>query len=336
MPYAIALAGSTSRTVQIAELIANDSRCSVAWVLSPTSQLVGRKHVPTDNPLHLWALERKIPCLRVNNKIDQILKNDIENTIYGSIDVLLVVDFGYLIPQWLLDLPTIAPLNLHPSVLPAWRGSAPAVGPLLTGDSISAMSLIVMNSQLDQGPIIHQAPFAVAPTWTQTEYYAHAFTATSDWLVDTMVKFAERKISANAQPARSPTPLARQLTKADSFLPWNFVSALCDQDPTASPNADQLSPLLAEIWTYLKIQQQHHQATPTNQLLTLPQYIERASRAFSPWPQLWSTIPTSKGEKRMKLLSLSVATHGNLQLETIQIEGQQPAHWNQVKTAIRQ
>lgn len=326
MPYAIALAGSTSRTVQIAELIANDSRCSVAWVLSPTSQLVGRKQVPTDNPLHLWALERKIPSLRVNNKIDQILKNDIETTIYGSIDVLLVVDFGYLIPQWLLDLPTIAPLNLHPSVLPAWRGSAPAVGPLLTGDSTSAISLIVMNSQLDQGPIIHQAPFAVAPTWTQTEYYAHAFTAISDWLVDTMVKFAEGKITANAQPARSPTPLARQLTKADSFLPWSLVQDLCDPGRTAVADAGQLPPFLSEVWKYLK----------ARQLLTLPQYIERACRAFSPWPQLWTTIPTSKGEKRMKLLSLSVATHGNLQLETIQIEGQQPAHWNQVKTAIRQ
>jgi methionyl-tRNA formyltransferase len=68
---------------------------------------------------------------------------------------LLVVDFGYLIPTWLLQLPAIAPLNIHPSELPKWRGSSPGQFALLFKNlgretTQTAVTLMVMNEGLDQ------------------------------------------------------------------------------------------------------------------------------------------------------------------------------------------
>ena len=130
--YRIGLAGSTPFTVALAEQLQFDDRFTICWGLSPDTKYVGRKQEQVDNPLHLWCIHRNISSVRIANKIDQKVKQEIE-ALQIEVDVLLVVDFGYYVPQWLLELPKVAPLNLHPSMLPEWRGSSPGQAVLLSG-----------------------------------------------------------------------------------------------------------------------------------------------------------------------------------------------------------
>ncbi|MCA9372480.1 hypothetical protein KC921_00105 [Candidatus Woesebacteria bacterium] len=325
----IAIAGSTERTVSMAKALRGDERFSIAWILSPTAKPVGRKQLLTKNPLEIWAENQQLPTISVTQKIDQKVKNDID-LVTSDIDILLVVDFGYLVPQWLLELPNVAPLNLHPSKLPEWRGSSPGQAVLLSGAGTSAITLLEMDEQLDHGPILKQVDFAVQPSWTQTEYYQTAFAAVLPTLADLIAAFVAENRAPAAQPDQSPTPIARELSKKDSFLPWELLQQLTGRAPEANIGDSEfvqlLPPFLAEIWNYLE-------KTSTSKLSQVD-FIARASRALSPWPQLWTLVQTTKGERRLKILSASVNDSGHLVLDQVQLEGQRPAQWNQVKNVI--
>jgi methionyl-tRNA formyltransferase len=65
-----------------------------------------------------------------------------------------------------------------------------------------------------------------------------------------------------------------------------------------------------------------------------PQTILQAVRALSPWPGIWTIVPTVKGEKRLKILSASISTQGLLILDEVQLEGQTTSTWPQIQMAI--
>jgi len=69
-------------------------------------------------------------------------------------DLVVLADYGQLIPRVLLDLPPRGFLNLHPSALPRWRGAAPIAATILAGDIESAVTLMVVTDEMDAGPIV--------------------------------------------------------------------------------------------------------------------------------------------------------------------------------------
>jgi len=324
--YRIGLAGSTPFTVALAEQLQFDDRFTICWGLSPDTKYVGRKQEQVDNPLHLWCIHRNISSVRIANKIDQKVKQEIE-ALQIEVDVLLVVDFGYYVPQWLLELPKVAPLNLHPSMLPEWRGSSPGQAVLLSGAQTSAITLIQMDNQLDHGAVIHQESFAVDPSWTQVEYYRAAFAAVTPLIGNLIKQFILGDLIPSPQPAISPTPIARELTKADSFLTWELVVSLMQSDSKLPVDQfeSQLPPFLSEMWQYLNT---------SSSVLNPVEFIARAARALSPWPQLWTLVRTVKGDRRLKILSVDQRATDRLILKQVQLEGQQPALWNQIKNSI--
>ena len=318
MKYSIAIAGTTIRTKQCAQALLHSDSFDISWVLTPTAKPVGRKKTITPNPMEVFAQEHKIPTIFVEKKIDQAVQEKIvqftqnQNAATKQPDFLLVVDFGYIIPKWLLEVPKIAPLNIHPSELPKWRGSSPGQFALLFNEQQSAVTVMVMDAKLDHGPIIHQDFFAVDQNWTQADYYAHAFNLMCDNLSEKIVQFAQNPDAATKQPDDSPTITARQITKADTFVPWSYVTlAMQGLNPT---DIQELPQLL-------------QQAYQSNQDLALT--LERASKAFNPWPNLWTTIPTAQGEKRMKLLTAKIE-HGKFIPMTVVIEGKTQSQWDDV------
>ena len=324
--YRIGLAGSTQFTTALAKQLWDDDRYTICWVLSPDTKSTGRKHLLVDNPLHLWSIKHAVPGVRIANKIDQKVKQDIEG-LQVEIDVLLVVDFGYFVPQWLLELPKVAPLNLHPSKLPEWRGSSPGQAVLLSGNQTSAITLMQMDNELDHGPIIHQESFTVDPSWTQVEYYQTAFATITPLISNLIEQLILGNLIPTPQPATSPTPIARELTKADSFLPWELVLNLMQSDSKLPIDQfeSQLPLFLAEMWQYLNT---------SSGVLNPVEFVARAARALSPWPDLWTLVPTVKGLRRLKILFVDQTATDRLILKQVQLEGQQPALWNQIKNSI--
>lgn len=307
--FTVAIAGSTKNTLMCAQAIKNDTRFSIQWVLTPTPRRVGRKQELVENPLHLFAQRQNIQTFFIEQKIDAALQELIvENA--KPIDFLLVVDFGYIVPNWLLALPKKAPINIHPSDLPKYRGSSPGQFVLLFGEKKSAVSVIIMNNLLDQGELIAQPNFEVLSTWTSQDYYQFAFTLISEQLPNILTQFGEGQLQPTPQPLNSPTMIARRLTRDDGFVSWELLKGVNDA---------QASELLQTV---------------NQQFQNWPQVINNAVRAFSPWPGVWTLVPTAKGEKRMKILS-SMLENNQLLLDQVQIEGQSPSFFEEVKNQIK-
>ncbi len=304
----LSLAGSTHHTVLCADAIFSDPRFHLTSVLTPIPKPIGRKQTLTKNPVHLWAEKNNIPVVLIEKKIDESIRKTINDTLSPP-DLLLVVDFGYIVPHWLLDWPSVAPVNIHPSDLPKYRGSSPGQFTLLFGEKNSAVTLIVMDAKLDHGPIITKLAFKVNDTWTAQEYYSYAFDLVKKDLATMLFEFAtslERK--AEQQPDESPTPVARQLTRDDGFVPYQTLQFLLHEKTVTSP-----VPFL-----------ENYKLSTTNS------HLFNMWRALTPWPGLWTTIEVQGVEKRMKLLKFHFENE-QLFLDEVQIEGKLREPFNSVK-----
>lgn len=356
MKYTIAIAGTTQRTRLCAEALLTSPQFEITWILTPTAKPVGRKQILTPNPLQEFAQQHDITTVFVEKKIDITVQDSINKL--EKPDFLLVVDFGYIVPNWLLDIPKIAPLNIHPSELPKWRGSSPGQYSLLFNETQSAVTLMVMNEKLDQGPLIHQDFFAVNPEWDQSEYYAHAFQIMCNNLDQKIAQFAKNQDSAVPQPLESPTPTAKMIKKDETYVPWALVQlalqgltvdfqSVDTHPPDNSDNSDTSN--IPDIEQQFDLSALLTAALKHNNSLALT--LERASKAFNPWPNLWTLVKTNKGMQRMKLLELELVPNSNttteksfaatlkpdtymLQLVTVQIEGKNPGSWNAMKSAV--
>ncbi len=309
------IAGTTRFTKQCMDAFLQDERFEVTHCITPEPRVIGRKQLLTQNPVHEAAEANTLSYTLVNKKIDATIKEKLNSL--AAPDILLVVDFGYIVPQWLLELPKVGPLNIHPSLLPRWRGSSPGQYTLLYGETHSAITLMQMSSGLDEGPVITQLPLTVQPTWTAADFYATAFNTISPLLADLCIQYCGQPLATTPQPALSPTPKAERFSKEDGFVSWEVLTAaqtepssieVCERDGTTSAvirAAAKSAPNLAVL-------------------------IERACRALSPWPGLWTLFPTSAGVKRLKIHSCSL--HENkLRLETVQVEGKTNVHFSEVK-----
>jgi methionyl-tRNA formyltransferase len=328
MAIKIVVAGSTERTRVCLESILTNlpGQFEVVGILTPAPKPVGRNQTVELNPFHELAETHKIPVLLIHDRLDTNVQEKLAT--WQKPDILLVVDFGYLVPDWLLSWPKLAPLNIHPSLLPKWRGSSPGQFCLLYGEKNSAVTLMIMSAGLDSGPILIQEPFTVENTWTQLEYYEKSFELVGRHLPGWLLDFSQDKITAQPQPEESPTPLAARLTKNDSFVSW---TDMCQSLDMAAPSAAVASQLTAQT------------PTQTSPIITaaasahanLGETIAAACRAFYPWPWVWSWVMTSKGPKRLKIKSLRFDQQlQTWQLDQVQLEGQTLSHWAQIKNGI--
>lgn len=317
--YTVGVAGSTQHTVMCADALRTDERFEISWVLTPPPQPIGRKQAITPNPLHTWADVHDLPVTFVEKKI----RPELQTSLPSQPDYFLVVDFGYLVPKWLLEFPKIAPINIHPSFLPRWRGSSPGQFVLLDGEQSSAVTIMVMGEGLDTGPVLWQTAFNVDEEWTQKEYYRHSFTLAAKALAAVLHEVATQQRLPQPQPDHSPTPIARRLRKEDGYVSWKTLAPLIDM------SSGELDSTLATD-SQLLLESRVRTTAP------LGKTIADAVRALSPWPGVWTVVPTAKGPKRLKILRAQCTHSQALQIVEAQLEGQQPARWSDLRTAIMQ
>ncbi len=122
---------------------------TVTRVITQSPKKAGRRQEITTSPVERTAVGRGIP---VSYDIGDIPENT---------DIALLFAYGRMIPKEVLGEPKYGFWNIHPSLLPKYRGPAPMAGPLLSGDAVTGVTLILMDDQMDHGPIIAQAEYAI-------------------------------------------------------------------------------------------------------------------------------------------------------------------------------
>jgi methionyl-tRNA formyltransferase len=120
---------------------------------------VGRKHVMTPPPTKVWAEAHGVPVLQPTTLRDREALTPLTETTW---DLFVVVAYGKLMPQWLLDLPAHKTINLHPSLLPHLRGASPIRSAILHDIRETGITIMLLDAHMDHGPILAQASANIA------------------------------------------------------------------------------------------------------------------------------------------------------------------------------
>jgi methionyl-tRNA formyltransferase len=132
-------------------------------------------------------------------------------------ELVVLADYGRLIPSAILDLPRHGALNLHPSMLPRHRGAAPVPAAILAGDSATGVTLMRMDEGMDSGPIVAQREVTLDGTETTPQLEARLAGLAAALLVELLPAWLEGTLAARPQPVVGIT-LTRPLRRADGRL----------------------------------------------------------------------------------------------------------------------
>jgi methionyl-tRNA formyltransferase len=134
-------------------------------------------------------------------------------------DVLITAAYGQLLPQKLLDIPTVGCLNIHASLLPRWRGAAPIHRAIMAGDSVTGVTLMEMVLELDAGPIVRMQEMPIDAEDTTGSLHDKLALLGSRLLMDTLPDYVAGKIQPTVQPEVGIT-YAERVLRADEFIDW--------------------------------------------------------------------------------------------------------------------
>ncbi|MEE9590066.1 MAG: methionyl-tRNA formyltransferase [Hyphomicrobiaceae bacterium] len=135
-------------------------------------------------------------------------------------DVAVVVAYGLLLPKAILDGPRQGCLNLHPSLLPRWRGAAPLQRTIMAGDGASAVMVMRMDEGMDTGPICLGERVAIGPDMTAGELHDVMARRGADLMVRALAALERGSLDCTAQTDVGVT-YAKKIDKAEARIDWS-------------------------------------------------------------------------------------------------------------------
>jgi len=297
--------GSSNHSLSVLQSLYRTSPYKIVSIVSQPARPLGRKKTLSPTPVSEFAKEYRIPLFTPKELDEKTINYQLSTINY---QLIIVADYGLKLPKKLINLPKYGALNIHPSLLPAYRGSSPAQWAIWRGEKETGITILMISEEFDQGKIIAQKRIPILPTDTQETLYERCFNEGAKMLIEVLpcwIKYCQGEefstssfqfsvyLPPEPQPKNSPTPYARKLTKKDGKIDF------------AKPDAE----------------------------------IERMIRAFDPWPGTWTTLKELskfqvqslkfkvKKDKRIKILKVHLNENGKLQIDKLQIEGKTPISW---------
>jgi methionyl-tRNA formyltransferase len=201
------------------------SRHTVAAVVTRPDAPVGRGKKMHSSPVAELAEELGIETLKpVRPKEDWFL----DRLRAIAPDCCPVTAYGALLPQAALDIPRFGWVNLHFSVLPAWRGAAPVQHAILRGDDITGATTFLIVKELDAGPVFGTLTEPIRPADTSGDLLDRLSVAGAELLVRTLDAIEDGTVRAVPQPSDG-ISIAPKLTPADSRVDWKLPAHLIDR-----------------------------------------------------------------------------------------------------------
>jgi methionyl-tRNA formyltransferase len=209
------------------------TRGEVVAVYTQPDRPAGRGRQLQMSPVKQAALELGLPVQQpLNFKSEEAL------AILRSheADLMVVVAYGLILPQTVLDMPRLGCWNVHASLLPRWRGAAPIQRAIAAGDTVSGVCLMQMEKGLDTGPVLLQLKTPIGPKDTGGSLHDRLSQLGAEVLRDGLtLARAGMTLQAEAQPEAG-VSYARKIDKAEAKLEWSLsAKALADQIRAFNP-----------------------------------------------------------------------------------------------------
>ncbi len=222
----IVFAGTPEFAVPFVQHLFEDVAFEIVGVITAPDRPVGRKQIVTAPPVKAWAQQNNIPVLqpeklRGNTEALEQLQN-------LNADFLVVVAYGKILPQEILSSTKIGAINVHPSLLPKHRGASPIQSAILTGDTETGVTIMLMDTEIDHGPILAQETIALTGIETAETLLDRSAVIGAPLLADTLKKFASGEITPIEQDHAQAT-FCQTLTKEEARIDWAQSARIIDQ-----------------------------------------------------------------------------------------------------------
>ena len=216
--------GSGSFAVPVVDALARHPAADLLAVVTAPARAGNRGRL-TDPPVAEWADDNRIPMLRPPR-----LRSDEAVDAVRSLrpDLLVLADYGQIVPQSLIDLPAHGALNLHPSLLPRHRGASPIPAAIIAGDEETGVSLMLMDAGIDTGAVLAQSRHALRGSETAPRLEADLATQAAQLLADNLQLWLVGELTPSVQPneGATVTPLLR---RADGRLDPALAAATLER-----------------------------------------------------------------------------------------------------------
>jgi methionyl-tRNA formyltransferase len=252
--------GTPKEVVPILETL--NKHFDVVAAITTPDQKSGRKQILTSSPIKDFAQEKNIQIItpqQFNNETIEQLNN-------LKPDLFVVAAYGKIIPNDILAIPKHGTINIHPSLLPHYRGPTPLQTALLNGDTKTGITFMQMDKEMDHGPILHQIPFSLETTDTFGWLMQNTFSQAAQILPHIIEEYTSGKLKPQQQDHTKAT-YTKKIEKQDGYIDLSMV--------------EKLNPLEIENWK-----------------LEIAQKI----RAYYPWPSVWTKISLRNKDIVIKFL----------------------------------
>ncbi|CAM3081169.1 methionyl-tRNA formyltransferase [Paracoccus aminovorans] len=198
------------------------ARHQVVAVYSQPPRAAGRGQKPRPSPVHRAAED-----LGLTVRTPETLRDPTDRADFAALgaDVAVVVAYGLILPQVVLDAPRLGCLNIHASLLPRWRGAAPIHRAIMAGDAETGVAIMQMQAGLDTGPVLAEARTAIGAQDTTADLHDRLAAMGAELIAATLDRLP---LPAVPQPESGVT-YAHKIDKAEARIDWTRPAEVVDR-----------------------------------------------------------------------------------------------------------
>ncbi len=251
----LAYFGTPDFSARLLEKILEDKQLplEVKLIVTQPDKKIGRKQILTPSAVKLAAQKYKLPT-----------ETSLKALKLSQFDLCLLFAYGEVIPEGLLKDPKYGFWNIHPSLLPKYRGASPVACPLINGDKETGVTIVQMDEKIDHGSILAQGKIPILPEEKRDKLTNRLADIGLDLFQETLLDLIEGQLTKEIQDEKKAT-YTKLLTKNDGFISFE----------------------------QLKIRQRE-----------FPQELFNRFRGLYPWPGLWTEIGINGQKKRLKITAM--------------------------------
>ena len=193
------------------------------FIVTTCDKPVGRKQIITPNVVKVWAQEKNITCLDPQKLDDDFIKKIKDLNTKDGVEicpVFLVASYGKILPKNLIEIPSKKTLNIHPSLLPQYRGASPLPTTILEDTKNTGVSIMIIDQEMDHGPLVAQKTITIN-NWTPYDDFEEYMAREGALL---FAEVLEKWINGEIEPKEQDHSLAtytKKFSKEDALIDLN-------------------------------------------------------------------------------------------------------------------
>jgi methionyl-tRNA formyltransferase len=260
-PLRIIFMGTAELSCASLEKLAAQEPFQVAAVITQPDKPQGRNLRLTPSPVKVLAEKLHLPVLQPARARDEKFISELREL---KPDVIVVVAYGQILPPALLDLPRHGCLNVHPSLLPKYRGAAPIQWAIANGDAETGVVIMKMDAGLDTGPVLSLRRTPIHPTDDSQILHDRLAQLGAELLAETLPDYVAGKISPQPQAATGaiyaakikredgridwPSPAEKIWNRLRAFTPWPGAFTFLPSPSPVPAGVTAAKPQLLKLW----------------------------------------------------------------------------------------